>query len=92
LRYRSRTEIIADILRPLCRGDATKTEIMHDAFLSFSQAQDFLSYLVERGLVSFDRKSSRYRLSGRGMELVDLSEGFRTLIELAPFDRVGASF
>jgi predicted transcriptional regulator len=92
LRYRSRTEIIADILRDLCRGDATKTEIMHDTFLNISQAQDFLGYLVDRGLVGFDRMSSRYRLSGRGMELLDLSEGFGNLIELAPFDRVGASF
>jgi predicted transcriptional regulator len=92
LRYRTRTEIITDILRALSRGSATKTKLMHDTFLSFSQAQDFLSYLVEKRLVNLDRRYSRYTLSERGMELVDVAEGAENLIALAPFDKVGAFF
>jgi predicted transcriptional regulator len=92
LRHRSRTEIIADILQTLANGASTKTRVMYGAFLSFGEVSDYLSYLVEKDLVSFDDAKMRYGLTSRGAELLDAFEGITNLVAIAPFDRVGASF
>jgi predicted transcriptional regulator len=92
LRHRSKSEIIADILQTLANGGATQTRIMYGVFLSFSEATDHLHYLTERNLVSFDGTRKRYVITSKGMELLDAFEGTANLVEIAPFDRVGASF
>jgi predicted transcriptional regulator len=90
--HRSRTEIIASVLQTLANGGATRAEVMYGSFLTFEQATDHLSYLAERNLISCNARTSRYSLTKRGMELLDLSEGTANLVAIAPFDKVGASF
>jgi predicted transcriptional regulator len=92
LRNRSRSEIIADILQTLANGGAKKTKVMYGAFLSFGQVTDYLHYLVDRNLILFDEARRRYLITRRGMELLDAFEGMTNLVDIAPFDRVGASF
>jgi len=92
LNSRSRTEIIANILVSLSRGDKTRTEVMHDVFLSFAQATDYLSYLRDKDLANFETRRRRYVLTERGRCLIDSFEGMGNFVEIAPFDKVGASF
>jgi len=92
LNSRSRTEIIANILVSLSRGNKTRTEVMHDAFLSFAQATDYLSYLMDKDLATLETRRKCYVLTERGRCLIDSFEGMWNLVEIAPFDKVGASF
>ena len=92
LSSRSRSEIIANIRVSLSRGDKTRTEVMHDAFLSFAQATDYLSYLTDKDLANFETRRSRYVLTERGKRLIDSFEGLGNFVKIAPFDKVGASF
>ena len=89
---RSRTEIIANILVSLSRGNKTRTEVMHDAFLSFAQATDYLSYLMDKDLATLETRRKRLVLTERGRCLIDSFEGMGNFVEIAPFDKVGASF
>ena len=92
LNSRSRTGIIANILVSLSRGNKTRTEVMHDAFLSFAQATDYLSYLMDKDLATLETRGKRYVLTERCRCLIDSFEGMGNLVEMAPFDKVGASF
>ena len=46
MKYRSRTEIVGNILDAANRG-ATKTKIMYMAFLSYNQVKEYLSVLMK---------------------------------------------
>ena len=92
VRQRGRTEIIADILGALTKKAATTTEVMYGTILTFEQASSYLRYLVERNLVSLNKGTKLYTITGKGAELLDVSEGVANLVAIAPFDKVGASF
>jgi predicted transcriptional regulator len=50
MKYRSRTDIVSQILEA-ANGGATKTKIMYKAYLSYAQLKEYLSVLVENGLL-----------------------------------------
>ncbi len=50
MKYRSRTEIVANIL-DAANGGATKTKIMYKAFLSYTQLKEYFSILIENNLI-----------------------------------------
>jgi len=52
MKYRSRTEIVSNIL-DAANGGATKTKIMYNAFLSYNQLKDYLSILIENNLLAY---------------------------------------
>ena len=65
-KYRSRLEIIADIL-DIVKGGSKKTHIMFQANLSYKLLCRYLDEVLEAGLVRFDGSmSKRYYLTGKG--------------------------
>ena len=56
---RSEIQIIKDILK-LSKNGAKKTEILHQGNMSFSQLQNYLSYLIENEIIeeNHDKKSN----------------------------------
>ena len=52
MKYRSRSEIIALLLNAANGGGATKTKLMYSAFISFNQLREYLSLMVENGLIN----------------------------------------
>jgi predicted transcriptional regulator len=81
MKYRSRTDIIAMILQA-ATGGATKTRIMYGAYLSYAQVKEYLSFLVERDLIRYEEGSQLYKLSERGMKLLQAYEGISDMISL----------
>jgi len=65
---------------------------MCGTFLTFDQASSYLRYLVEKNLVSLNNGTKLYTIKEKGAELLDVSDGAANLIDIAPFDKVGASF
>lgn len=70
MKYRSRTEIVAGILEAAYEG-TTKTKIMYKAFLSYSQLKEYLSVLVENGLLDFNEAEMRYKTSPKGRRFLE---------------------
>jgi predicted transcriptional regulator len=92
--YRGRQQIIAKILNIIDASDAKgapRTSIMYKAFLSHAQLKEYLSFLLENGLideVSQQFKSPAghekfvYKITGRGHRLLQISQEIENLIGL----------
>lgn len=68
--YRSKLDIIADILRVTSRN-AKKTQIMYQANLSYKLLTKYLAELIEASLVRYERKTRCYVLTCKGQEFLE---------------------
>ena len=66
MKYRSRTEIVSNILNA-ANGGATRTKIMYKAFLSYSQLKEYLSVLVENNLLESQEGTQTYKTTEKGL-------------------------
>jgi predicted transcriptional regulator len=65
MKPRGRLDFIAGALRAAEDG-RTKTEIMYSAFMSYSQANLFLRFLVGRGLLEYERETGLFSRTKAG--------------------------
>jgi predicted transcriptional regulator len=68
--YHRRLKIIAQILTPAQGNGATKTEITYAASLSHAKAEDYLSVLIDTGLLEYDDEIQLYRTTDKGMRFL----------------------
>ncbi len=68
--YRSRLDIIADILNVAAR-EAKKTQIMYQANLSYNVLQKYMRELVGASLVSFLDERRCYQLTEKGRKFLE---------------------
>ncbi len=70
---------------------ANKTTIMYKSFLSYAQLKEYLSFMVEKGLVDEVTKQieSRhgsekfvYKITGKGLRLLQISKEIESLVGL----------
>ena len=73
--YRSRLDIIADILSAASR-DAKKTQIMYQANLSYKVLQRYLAEVVGASLISFADEKQCYQLTEKGREFLEAYERY----------------
>ena len=71
MKYRSRTDIAADILEIAVDG-AIKTKIMYKAFLSFPQLKEYLAVLLDRGLLEHIEDENEYRTTDKGKQFLKM--------------------
>ena len=83
MKYRSRTDIIRDILEA-ANGGSTKTRIMYKAFLSYAQLKEYLGVLSESGLIQYSQVEMTFSVTPKGVQFLkayeqmsELSEQFR---------------
>ena len=69
MKYRSRTDIITMVLES-ARTSATKTRIMFKAYLSHAQVTEYLKFLQERDLLTFEEGKQIYRVTERGIKFL----------------------
>ena len=68
MKHRSKEEISALILEAIVHTNrATQTIIMYKAYLTHSQLKQFLSSLVEKGLIEYQREDRLYRVTEKGI-------------------------
>ena len=65
MKYRSRTDITAQILEA-ANGGVTKTKIMYKAFLSYAQLKEYLTVLIENGLLEYIEGEQINRTTEKG--------------------------
>jgi predicted transcriptional regulator len=70
MKYRDRTEIITLILTSV--SGVLKTKIMYEAFLSFSQLEEYIGLLLRNGLLEHDELKKTYKTTENGLRLLEL--------------------
>jgi len=85
VKYRSRSEIIGLLLDAANGGGATKTKLMYSAFISFNQLREYLSLMVENGLVQYEEGMHTYRTTEKGMRLLHIQN---KIDEVAPINYI----
>ena len=51
-------------------GGTTKTKLMYGAFISFNQLKEYLSLLVENGLIQYEEGTHTYRTTEKGIRFL----------------------
>ena len=72
MKYRSRTELVSNILEA-ANGGATKTKIMYKAFLSYAQLKEYLAVLIQNDLIAHDIEGI-YRTTSKGIKFIESSQ------------------
>jgi predicted transcriptional regulator len=82
-KYRTRTELIGDILQAARSygGGARRTQIMYNAFLPYGQMKEYLTILINNGLLKHDVGNQKFRITEKGPGLLQLYEQIDDLIE-----------
>ena len=81
MKYRSRSDIIELLLNAADGGGATKTKLMYSAFISFNQLKEYLSLLVEKGLIQYEEGTHTFRTTEKGIHFMKLQSKIE---EVAP--------
>jgi predicted transcriptional regulator len=68
MKYRSRTEIVSNILDAANGGGTTKTKIMYKAFLSYAQLKEYLSVLTENNLIEYRDGTQTFKTTEKGLK------------------------
>jgi predicted transcriptional regulator len=71
MKYRSRTDITAQILES-ANGSSTKTKIMYKAFLSYAQLKEYITVLVDNGLLEYNSAEQTYKTSPKGLKFLQV--------------------
>jgi predicted transcriptional regulator len=76
MKHRSETERIALILDAIncnsSRRGESQTRIMYKAYLSHSQLKEYLSLLLEKGLIEYQKEDRLYTITQRGIHFIQI--------------------
>jgi predicted transcriptional regulator len=83
MKYRTKTELIRDILKATRNygNGAGQTQIMYNAFLSHGQMKEYLTILIDNGLLQHDLGNQKFRITEKGVGFLQLYEQIDDLIE-----------
>ena len=82
MKYRTRNEIVVDILSSAKDIDGvTKTRVMYHAFLSFTQLKDYLAILLENGMLEHIG-TNKYRTTAKGVKMLETCQKINDLVGL----------
>ena len=83
MKYRSRTDIISQILLA-ANGGTSKTKIMYSAYLSYAQLKEYLSVLLENGLIEYQQGDQKYRTTPKGLHFLKTCEQIGAMVSITP--------
>jgi predicted transcriptional regulator len=82
MKYRSRIQIVAEILESITsiatttaaddNGKVTSTKIMYKAFLSYAQLKEYLDLLLRNDLIRYQESKGTFIITDKGMHLLEL--------------------
>ena len=79
--YRSRTDIISEILDAANGGGATKTKIMYKAYLSFAKMKEYARVLTDNHLLNYDVYTQTFKTTEKGLRFLDTYNQMDDLIK-----------
>lgn len=81
MKYRSRTEIVGNILEA-ANGGATKTKIMYKAYLSYAQLKEYLSVLIENDLIEYLDGTLQFKTTEKGLNFLHMHNEMGELLQI----------
>jgi predicted transcriptional regulator len=72
LKFRSRTEIIGLILQALDEEPLTRSKMMYQTMLNFTQVTDYTSLLIQQELLSYSKLDRKYIITDKGRQFLAL--------------------
>jgi len=81
MKYRSRSDI-AEMILDAANGGATKTKIMYKAFLSYAQLKEYLTVLLENGLLEYEEGRQFFRTTEKGVRLLQMYNQFDEIMSI----------
>ena len=73
MKNRNADEITSSILRTAI-GGVTKTKMMYEAFITYTQLNEYLSVLIEKGFLQYQEGERVYRTTEKGARLLQSCE------------------
>jgi len=80
MKYRSRYEIFAAILRTAEKG-AHKTRLTQGGFTSQYQANEYIPFLVGKHLLTYDEESRLYTTTESGRQFLKNYDGIEKMLQ-----------
>jgi predicted transcriptional regulator len=87
MRNRDRMEIISRILEAINEGGrdgSTRTRIMYNAFVSHAQMKEYLSNLEDNGMLHYDLKGQKFKITEKGLEFIRIYTEINEMIKIPP--------
>jgi predicted transcriptional regulator len=81
MRYRSRTEIISEILNAANGGDATMTRIMYKALLGYNQLKEHRVLLTEKDLLRYEGTTGTFKTTQKGLQFLQISNHIEQMMK-----------
>jgi predicted transcriptional regulator len=84
--YRARHQIIVEMLDVISESHATgatPTSIMYKAFLSHAQLKEYLSFLLQNGLIEeipHGKEKLVYKIKEKGIHLIQISKEIEGIV------------
>ncbi len=72
MKTRSSTEIIGLILQAVEGEPLTRSKIMYQAILNFTQVTDYTSLLIQQELLSYSKLDRKYVITDKGIQFLAL--------------------
>ena len=79
MRYRSRTEIVGNILDS-ANGGTTKTKLMYKAFISYNQLKEYLTILKENNLIEYIDGTLTLKTTEKGLNYLKMHNAIGELL------------
>jgi len=79
MKNRSRTDIVTMVIES-ARTGATKTRIMYKAYLSYAQVTEYLKFLQESDLLTYEEGTQLFRVTEKGYKFLNASHELNELI------------
>ena len=81
MKYRSRTEIVCNILEA-ANGGISKTKIMYTAFLSYAQLKEYISILVDNNLIEYNDGTQTFKTTEKGLNYLKMHNEISELLPI----------
>jgi predicted transcriptional regulator len=81
VKYRSRTEIVCNILEA-ANGGISKTKIMYTAFLSYAQLKEYLTILVDNNLIEYNDGTQTFKTTEKGLNYLKMHNEISELLPI----------
>ena len=79
MKYRSRTEIVSNILNA-ANGGTSKTKMMYKAYISYNQLKEYLTILIENNLIEYIDGSQTFKTTEKGLHFLKMHNAIGELL------------
>jgi predicted transcriptional regulator len=80
MKYRSKIDLIAQMLEVAAQGPVLKTKMMYGALLSQSQLKGLLTLALNAALLTHNKDEQTYQITEKGLRFLERYDELSTLL------------